>query len=163
MSLQDGLKAVAKVIPGVAGYFSREEVRTADKLVREHVAKAIEVVKTRVDGAKRRLVDNKKIGALMDLDRVSSRLDRLRNRVRTASYGHSAFFADFKVDEAVLGQLMDFDRDLGERVAALGTKVTDLDKAAGDETVAKNAALALETEVQAIDEAFTGRDAILGK
>lgn len=163
MSFADSLKGLAKIIPGVTGYMSREEVRNADKVVREHVAKNLDQIKARVDDAKRAMVDGKKLGALGPLDRLTSRIDRLRNQVRTATYGHSSFFADFKVDEAVLAQVVDFDRALGERVASLGEKAAALVAAGDDESRATQAAKDMETEVQAMDEAFTGRDKILGK
>lgn len=163
MSFADQLKSVAKVIPGVSGYMSREEVRDTDKVVREHVASALDRVKAKVEDAKRAEVDAKRLGALTALDRVTSKLERVRNRVRHASYGHSAFFANFKVDEGVLGQLVDFDRALGESVAKLDEKAAALAKGAGDEAAVKTAAASLESDVQAIDEAFSGRDGILGK
>jgi hypothetical protein len=163
MGLAESLKSVASVIPGVKGYFSREEVRDADKTVREHVAKALDAVKGRVDGAKRTLVDAHKLMALSDLDRVSSVIDRVRNRFRTAEYGHGSFFSSFKVDETVLGKLMEFDRALGDRVAALAGKADALDKAGADEAAAKTAAASMESDVKAIDSTFSDRDLILGK
>lgn len=163
MSFADQLKSVAKIIPGVSGYMSREEVRDTDKVVREHIASALDRVKAKIDDAKRLEVDAKRLGNLGALDRVTSRLDRLRNRVRHASYGHSAFFATFKVDETVLGQLLEFDRALGEGVAKLDEKAAALAKGLGDEAAVKAAAAALDADVQALDDAFSGRDAILGK
>lgn len=163
MSFAEQLKSIARIFPGVTGYMSREEVRDADKVVREQIAAALDRVKAKVEDAKRLEVDAKRLGNLGALDRATSRIDRLRNRVRSAAYGHSAFFATFKVDEDVLGQLVDFDRALGEGVAKLDEKAAALAKGAGDEAAVKAAAASLETDVQALDDAFSGRDAILGK
>ena len=163
MGVADGLKAVAKVIPGVTGYLNRQDLRETDKIVREHVVKSLEAVKGRVEGVKRALVDEKKLMALSPLDAVTSRMDRLRNRVRGAAYGDSSFFSNFKVDETVLTQLMDFDKGLGERVLKLADHAGTLEKAGTDEAAIKPAARAMEGEVQAIDELFTSRDSILGK
>ena len=163
MGVADGLKAVAKLIPGVTGYMNRDELRETDKVVRGHVVKSLEAVKGRVEGVKRTLVDEKKLGALSALDRVTSRIDRVRNRVANAAYGDKSFFSDFKVDETVLGQLVEFDRGMGEKIVALAGHAGELEKAGADEGTVKTAASTMEQAVQQLDELFTSRDSILGK
>ena len=163
MGVADGLKALAKLIPGVTGYMNRDELRDTDKVVRGHVVKSLEAVKGRVEGVKRNLVDEKKLMALAPLDRVTSRIDRVRNRVANAAYGDKSFFSNFKVDEAVLNQLVEFDRGMGESVLKLAEQAAELEKAGVDEGKIKPAASAMEQSVQALDELFTSRDSILGK
>lgn len=163
MGLAEGLKSVAKVIPGVTGYINRDELRETDKVVRGHVVKSLEAVKGRVDGVKRMLVDEKKIMMLGNLDRVTSRIDRVRNRVSTAAYGDKSFFSEFKVDEPVLEKLIEFDRGMGEKVLQLADHAAALEKAGTDEAVVKTASAAMEKSVQELDELFTSRDSILGK
>lgn len=163
MGVADGLKAVAKVIPGVAGYMSRDELRETDKVVRGHVVKSLEAVKGRLDGVKRALVDERKLSVLSHVDRVTSRIDRVRNRVAGAAYGDKSFFSSFQVDEAVLERLIEFDRGMGEKVLALAEQAAALEKAGVDEAQVKTLAAAMETAVQQLDELFTSRDSILGK
>ena len=163
MGLADGLKAVAKLIPGVTGYMNRDELRETDKIVRGHVVKSLEAVKGRVDGVKRTLVDEKKLMVLSNVDRVTSRIDRVRNRVSGAAYGDKSFFSDFKIDETVLNQLIEFDRGMGEKVVQLADHANALEKAGADEAAVKTAASAMEKAVQELDELFTSRDSILGK
>lgn len=163
MGVADGLKELAKLIPGVTGYMNRDELRETDKVVRGHVVKSLEAVKGRVEGVKRALVDEKKLTALSALDRVTSRIDRVRNRVANAAYGDKSLFSEFKVDESVLGELVEFDKGLGEKVLTLAGHAAELEKAGADEGKVKGAAAAMEQAVQQLDELFTSRDSILGK
>lgn len=163
MGLAEGLKSVAKLIPGVTGYMNRDELRETDKVVRGHVVKSLEAVKGRVDGVKRMLVDERKIMILGNLDRVTSRIDRVRNRVSTAAYGDKSFFSEFKVDEPVLEKLIEFDRSMGEKVLSLADHAAALEKAGVDEAAIKTASGAMEKSVQELDELFSSRDSILGK
>ena len=163
MGLAEGLKSVAKLIPGVSGYMNRDELRETDKVVRGHVVKSLEMVKSRVDNVKRALVDEKKLMVLSTVDRVTSRIDRVRNRVSGAAYGDKSFFSEFKVDEGVLNQLIEFDRGMGEQVLKLADHALALEKAGVDEAAVKTASAAMETSVQQLDELFTSRDSILGR
>jgi hypothetical protein len=163
MGLAEGLKSVAKLIPGVTGYMSREELRETDKVVRGHVVKSLEAVKGRVENVKRTLVDEKKLMALGNLDRVTSRIDRVRNRVNGAAYGDKSFFSELKIDETVLNQLIEFDRSMGEKVLQLADHAAALEKAGVDEAAIKTGSTAMESSVQQLDELFTSRDSILGK
>lgn len=163
MGLAEGLKSVAKLIPGVTGYMNRDELRETDKVVRGHVVKSLEAVKARVDGVKRMLVDEKKLMVLGNLDRVTSRIDRVRNRVSTAAYGDKSFFSEFKIDEGVLNQLIEFDRGMGEKVLQLADHAAALEKAGVEEPAVKTASASMEKSVQELDELFSSRDSILGK
>ena len=163
MGVADGLKELAKIIPGVAGYMERDSLRETDKTVRGHVVKSLEAVKDRVEGVKRALVDAKQLMALSSLDRVTSRIDRVRNRVAGAAYGDKSFFSDFKVDDAVLEQLIGFDKGMGEKALELADHCAALEKAGTDDAAVKKAAGAMESAVQQLDELFTSRDSILGK
>lgn len=163
MGLAEGLQSVAKLIPGVSGYMSRDELRETDKVVRGHVVKSLEAVKGRVENVKRALVDEKKLMALGNLDRVTSRIDRVRNRISGAAYGDKSFFSEQKIDEAVLNELIEFDRGMGENVLKLADHAVALEKAGVDEAAVKTASGAMESSVQQLDELFTSRDSILGR
>lgn len=163
MGPSDGLKAVAKLIPGVTGYLTREELRETDQVVRSHVAKSLEAVKGRLDQVKRALVEERRLMLLPDVDRISGRIDRVVNRVAHAAYGDRSFFSDFKIDEGVLSQLVEIDRGMGEKVLQLADHAATLEAAGADEAKVKQAASAMESSVQQLDELFTSRDAVLGK
>ena len=100
---------LAKKVPGVEGYLAREDVRERDKLLRDHTAKKLNEAKAAIDRMKEALLAAHKLALLGDLDRLTSQIDRIREKHQHAAHGYSGAFDQVKVNEPELIKLYDYD------------------------------------------------------
>ncbi len=116
-----GLEKLAKKIPGYKGYKEKELRREADKLLRMEVAGKLDDQRKRLSELQMQLISQVQIEFVDDLERAVIKLQRLIDRIKTASYGYGGLFDAVKVKEEQLDALYEFDnRMLGyvEQIAA---------------------------------------------
>jgi hypothetical protein len=96
-------------IPGYRGYAERELRREADKLLRNYVAQAYETQRVRLLELQATLTRGKQLGTVGALERPVSKLQRLIDRLKTASQGYAGWFDAVSVQTEELDQLYQFD------------------------------------------------------
>lgn len=96
-------------IPGFNGYMEREKRRASDKLMRESIANRFEQLWGRISGLQRDLISQGGIAYIDDMEAAAIKLRQFIDRIRTAAYGYSPFFAAAKVNEQELAQVYEFD------------------------------------------------------
>jgi len=102
----------AEHIPGYGGYKEKETRREADKMLRIHIAKQLYDYRLDVMKLQEKIVEQKRIDELNKVDKLSSHLEILEDRIKYAEYGYSGFFDNVKVDEGALDKLYEFDANL---------------------------------------------------
>jgi hypothetical protein len=115
------LEKFIAAIPGFKGYKERETRRDADKLLRNHLADQLDEQRRRARRLQEDLVSSGQVMLVDDLDRATNKLQTLRDRVKTASYGYAGFFDAVKVNETELDALYDFDNSLLGEVPNIAT------------------------------------------
>lgn len=145
------LKKIQLHIPGFAGYRRREDLRTADNLLRIQLADRIVKVKDKVESARAELVRNYQVASLEPVGGLVFKLTELDGRVRHAEGGYSGISADIRVEEVELNKLYEFDLALFDGVGALLAKADELKAAARKEA---DAVLAAVDDFRAAAEAF---------
>src|SRR5262245_13452802 len=113
------LEKLADAIPGLKGYREKEARRDTDKRFREYLAGRIEGVRSRLDDAKRDVVNAGRLDGLAEMDRLSQKVFKAANTIRYASYGYSGFFDQVKIQEAELDRLYQYDLSLVTDIEAL--------------------------------------------
>lgn len=116
---ESALKKLLDVIPGYKGYREREQRRDADKLLREHLVGLIDGVREKLTRLQRDMADRKEFKPVTDLDRVTRRLTRARDRLDHAPYGYAGFLDAAQVNEAELDRLYDYDLSLKQALAEI--------------------------------------------
>jgi len=111
-------------VPGLGDYLKRENLRDADKLIRDELAKRLDKVKAVLDKAKRKRVDAGSLKNLDLLDRATRKIEKVRDTIKFDSRGYRGIFDPEEVGETELMMLLDFDEKLFE-------VVENLDKEAG--------------------------------
>lgn len=124
------LKKIQLHIPGFAGYRRREDLRTADNLLRIQLADRLVKVKEHVEGARQELVRNYQVGSLESVGGLVFKMTELDGRVRHAEGGYSGISADIRIEEAELNKLYEFDLALFEGANGLVGKADALKAAA---------------------------------
>ena len=112
---KESMSVIEKVlagVPGIKGYKEKELRRETDKTVRTMLAQRLDDQSARLDGLQADLARSGQLGLLDDLAQASKKLQRLSDRVRTASYGYAPLFDAVKVKEEELDALAQFDQGL---------------------------------------------------
>jgi hypothetical protein len=148
-------------IPGYKGYKEKEMRRAVDKQVRDALAKKLDARARKLTALEQELLASGGLLWVDDIERLVSRLQTVRDRVKTASYGYAAFFDLTKVKEDDLGRMTQFDQELGEQLSAVDAAITGVDLAVkanegiGDEIEAAN------QTILALGETLNRRDAVI--
>lgn len=135
------IKKIQMHIPGFAGYRRREDLRTADNLLRIQIADRLVKVKEHVEGARQELVRNYQTGSLEAVGGLVFKMTELDGRIRHAEGGYSGISADIRIEERELNKLYEFDLALIEGINGLMAKADDLKAAAKRDADAVSAAV----------------------
>ncbi len=127
------LKRIQLHIPGFAGYRRKEDLRTADNLLRIQVANKLKDFRGQLENARSTLTSNYLLKALEPLGAVILKTQGLEGQVRHAEQGYSGLVADIKVLEPQLGKLYEWDAFLLDGVASLSGMAAQLESDAGGE------------------------------
>jgi len=155
------LEELANKIPGYAGYKAKEQRRDADKLLRMHVARQFEEEMTRLDAAQLEMVEEGELRAMMILERASTKLQLLIDRIKTASYGYAGLFDAVKVDEAALDRLYDFDQGLLSGVNDVAALLDEIESALANDDEVRPLAKKLVAALQDLNTTFSERQDVV--
>ena len=126
---QNKLEQLAGKLPFYKGYKEKELRRETDKLLRDDVARQLEVQWRRVADLQRQLLSGGMLIYVDDMQTVETRLRRFMDRVRGASYGYSGAFNVTKVNESTLDAIYNFDITLLNNVEAIQSGLDDVQAA----------------------------------
>lgn len=154
---QNLLERIANAVPGFRGYRDRELRRDADALQREHLAKTLHQSVKPLERAAAAASRSGDLDVVNEIETARKRLDRMIARIRTADRGYSGFFDPVKVTEAELQRVYQFDLDTLAGVESVSKAAGDLSST----SASKTAVLSIVAAVDALDERWNERDAIL--
>jgi hypothetical protein len=121
-----GLESLISKIPGYHGYKEKENRRAADKLLRDQLTKQLDEQRRRLAELQRNLVDSGGLLMVDDLDRAVTKVQKLADKIRTATYGYAGIFDAVKVKEEQLDTLYVFDEGMLEHVTSVETAIDAL-------------------------------------
>ncbi len=120
------LKRIQLYIPGFAGYRRREDIRTADNMLRIQIANMLKEARLATEQARAGLTENGRFNELDTIGRLISRFQALEGKVRHAEGGYSGISADVRIEEREMDSLYEYDASMLEDVAALGQEAAAL-------------------------------------
>jgi len=147
-----GLESLISKIPGYHGYKEKENRRAADKLLRDQLVGQLDGQRRRLAELQRNLLDSGGLLMVDDLDRAVTKVQKLADKIRTASYGYAGIFDAVKVKEEELDALYTFDEGMLEHLSAIQTAIDALATAMDASGDVKTA---IRSVVSAADEAET--------
>ena len=122
-------------IPGFGGYLDRAHRRTADRLLRDHIAGLIAARIGRLVQIEKRLLDNGGLGYMSKTASIKTKLQTYHDRVKAAAPGYSGFMEAIKVGEDELNQLYSFDEAQVRYADRFDEALTALETAATKEAI----------------------------
>lgn len=160
-SQENFLEKLTRWIPGFAGYKDREQRRTADQILRTHLADQLAGARGHLAEAARALLASGALDGVAEIDRVGGRLERVTDRLRHATYGYSGFFDAVKIGTPQLDQLYDSDARLAAQVTAVRDAAAGFAAAVSSAQDWRPLLAALESNSADLDEALNARSAML--
>lgn len=161
VSQRGSLERLVARIPGFGGYIDRDARRTADRVVRDHIASALAQRINRLAQIEKTLLDGGGLQYMSETRSAKSRLQTLHDRVRAAAPGYAGLDDEIKIREAELDKLYSFDEALVRYVDKFDDALNTLEQAAGSKTGIEDAIAALDKLAIEANEAFSLREDVL--
>jgi hypothetical protein len=152
---QNVLERLMNALPGFKGYREKELRRDADRILRDHLAARLDLLKKPLNAAAAAATRSGALDAINDIETARKRLDRASNRIRYADRGYAPLFAVLKIDDAALARVYAFDVALIEGVDAIARASA---APAGEGGAAVKAMIA---EIDALDARLSDRESVL--
>ena len=156
-----GLEALISKIPGYHGYKEKENRRAADKLLRDQLTKQLDEQRRRLAELQRNLLDGGGLLMVDDLDRAVTKVQKLADKIRTASYGYAGIFDAVKVKEEQLDALYTFDEGMLQQVASVQTAIDALATAIDSNGDVKTAIRAVVSAAEQAETTWRQRESAI--
>ena len=141
------IKNIQLVIPGYRGYRKKEDLRIADRLLREELANRFSSVITDLEGARKTIIKKNELRLIEDAGSLVTRAGAAKERLLHAEQGYTGISPDYRIQEPQLNQMYEWDLGLLDLIEQLAKTAIDLKEKASTGTEAEKAQ-ALEKAIQ---------------
>ena len=155
------LERLIKRIPGFAGYLDKKARRTADRMLRDHIADELSRRISRLSEIEKTLLDNGGLSYMSKTTSAKTKLQHFHDLVKTAAPGYSGIMESLKIAPDEMDKLYSFDEALIAYADKFDGALTALAKAATDKTGIDEAIAALDTLTIEANEAYAMRENVL--
>lgn len=157
-----GFEKLLVRIPGFRGYIEKASRRTADRMLRDYIARQLTARVDQLVQIERTLLS--KDGGMSYMGKTSSvktKLQTFRDRVKAAAPGYSGFMEALKVDEEMLDRLYAFDEAIARYADQFEEALSALQSAVDAGEGIESAIAALDSLTLEANEAFSLRENVL--
>lgn len=154
------LKKIELSIPGFRGYRIREDLRTADNILRSYIADQIETeIKRPIEGIAEKLTKLLELDSIGEVRECINQIKGLEAKVRHAEHGYSGVSPQFKTEEKELNRIYEFDLALLNQLRDIQGKAHSLDNFIDDNKMKelKIAIIEIKKQARAFEDAFNQR------
>ena len=144
------IKMIQLAIPGYRGYRKKEDLRIADRLLREELANRFSVVVTALEGARKSIIKKNELKLIEDAGELVTRAGTSKERLLHAEQGYTGISPDYRIQEPQLNQMYEWDLGLLNLIEDLQKNADALREKASSGTEAEMAA-ELERALLAIE------------
>jgi hypothetical protein len=113
------IKKIELAIPGFRGYRKREDLRIADRLLRELLVNKLSQAAKQMEDSRAILVKRKALGLLEDMANLVNRMNTATEMVRHAEQGYTGVSPDYRIEEDELNMMYEWDLGLMDDVEVL--------------------------------------------
>lgn len=161
MSSREFFDGLLNRLPGYRGYREKESRRDTDRAIRDRLVVEYTQLADRLGRLATQLANERQIATIALVDRPHKLLVQFIDRIRTATYGYAPIFANDRVDERALEQLIRFDEALADQTAALDAAIRRLEGLDPRSVEFKSAAADVGLIVQGLDDRFDKRGEVI--
>ena len=160
-SQSGSLERLIKRIPGFTGYLDKKARRTADRMLRDHIADELSRRVARLTEIEKTLLDNGGLSYMSKTSSAKTKLQHFRDLVKTAAPGYSGIMEALKIGPDEMDKLYSFDEALIAYADKFDGALNTLAKAATDKTGINEAIAGLDALTIEANDAFSLRDDVL--
>lgn len=161
VSQKGSLEKLIGRIPGFTGYLDNKARRTADRMLRDHIADELSRRIARLAEIEKGLLDNGGLSYMSKTSSAKSKLQHFRDLVKTAAPGYSGFMEAIRIGPDEMEKLYSFDEALISYADKFDGALDALAKAASDKTGINEAIASLDALTVEANDAFSLRDDVL--
>lgn len=159
------LKKIQLAIPGFRGYREREDLRAADRLLREQLADRLGMAVRDLEISRDNLAHNNDILWLDKVGKLVNDTTAAQNKLRHAEQGYTGVSPDYRINQEQLNRMYDWDLSLLyniDNVKGGAEKLKSATSSNNDEEIEKGLMIVKEALFK-FDELFSQRrEAIAG-
>ncbi len=148
-------------IPGFRGYNNNADRRTADRMLRDHIAGEIAQRVSRLVAIEKSLVQDGGLSYMTSTRSAKTKLQTYHDRIKAAVPGYSGFFAAVRIGEEELEKLYSFDEAQIRYVDRFDEALAALEQAVNSKEGIEGAISALDALTVEANEAFSLREDVL--
>jgi len=161
VSQRGSLERLVARIPGFGGYLDKAARRTADRMIRDFVADALQQRIDRLAGIERKLLDGGGLQYMSETRSAKTKLQIFHDRVKAAAPGYSALDSAVKIGSAEMEKLYSFDEAQIRYTDQLDEALNALEQAAITNSGVEDAIAAVAKAADEANEAFSLREDVL--
>ena len=120
------IKTIQLAIPGYRGYRIKEDLRIADRLLREELATRFSVAATSFEAVRKVLAKRKALDLIEDAGELVTRTNASIARLKHAEQGYTGISPDYRIRESQLDQMYEWDLKMLDMIEALKETASDL-------------------------------------
>jgi hypothetical protein len=148
-------------IPGFRGYIDKAARRTADRMLRDHVASQLTQRISRLTQIENKLLDSNGLNLMSETANVKMKMQTFRDRVKSAAPGYSGFAEAVKVGSEELERIYSFDEALIRYADRFDEALNVLDQSVSKNEGIEAALAELGGLTNEANEAFSLREDVL--
>lgn len=142
------IKKIQLAIPGFRGYRQKEDLRIADRLLREQLADRMEAAARTTEKCRDKLAELQVLESMEKVRKLVNETNAASQRIRHAEQGYSGVSPDYRIQQSQLNRMYEWDVGLLDDVGGVNRAVEFVLEGIsnGDmESVKRNIDLALKT------------------
>ncbi|MDW5563631.1 MAG: hypothetical protein SA339_10430 [Methanomassiliicoccus sp.] len=120
------LKKIQLFVPGFRGYRQREDLRDADRMLRDQLAKKLSLQRKQVEGARRLVVSSFNSKELELMGGIVTGYKKVEGLVSHSSPGYSGISADVQFKQDEIFRLYDYDASMIDGLASMQQSIDQL-------------------------------------
>jgi hypothetical protein len=154
------LKKIELSIPGFRGYRIREDLRTADNILRSYMANQIGTeIKRPIEEIAEKLTKLLELDSIGEVRECLNQIKGLEAKIRHAEHGYSGISPQFKIEEKELNRIYEFDMTLLNQLHDIQGKANSLDNLINDNKMKelKMAINEIKKQGRAFEDTFNQR------
>jgi hypothetical protein len=161
VSQRGRLERIIARIPGFKGYHEKQARRTADRLLRDHIAAELDKRIDRLIRIEKRILDDGGLKYMSTTRAAKTKLQVYRDRVQTAAPKYDGMWAQVKIGNDELDKIYAFDEAQLEYLDDIDTALTALEDAVKSPDTLNDVIEGFNTVVSEADDAFKLRDNVI--
>ncbi len=153
------LKKIQNVIPGFRGYRRREDLRDADRMLRQQVSEKLGTERRGLEECRGLLIQSYSMKEMDLVGGIINQFKKVEGLVAYSETGYSGIAADIAIKEDEMDRLYEFDAAMIDHITAINASIESLRNSivAADEPTAHKDLMNIKARITDFEDQFNRR------